>query len=59
MDKTITNMSDILKEGAELKAFKLSDDDVKYILEAVEKKQSEIRRLKKIKYDDLNKIITI
>ena len=52
-------MTDILKPGAKLKAFKLSDKDVKDILESVEKKQSEIRKLKDIRPGELDKIITI
>lgn len=46
------NMSDILKPGAKLKAFKLSDKEVKDILETVERKQAEIRKLKNIRPED-------
>lgn len=52
-------MSDILKPGAELKAFKLSDSEVKEIVRNVEAKQSAIRKLKIIRPGDLDKIINL
>jgi len=52
-------MSDILKPGAKLKAYKLSSIQVREILNDVEIKQSEIRKLKNIKQGELDKLITI
>lgn len=52
-------MSDILIEGAVLKARVLSNEEVKEILRDVEKKQREIRKQKEYNPEEMNKIINL
>jgi len=53
-------MSDILKPGAKIEARLLTEEEVKVSLREVERKQAEIRKMKKIDYEKLqNTFITI
>lgn len=52
-------MEDILIPGAKLKAFKVCPDEVKQILQTVEKRQVAILKMKVVNEEELRKVINI
>lgn len=52
-------MSDILKEGAELRAFALGLDEVRELLKATELKQQQVRKMKEVNEEQLRMVVKL
>ena len=57
--ETKIQMSDILIEGAELRAFALDLDEVRELLKATELKQQEVRKMKEVNEEQLRMVVSL